>query len=95
MHSGRTLWDETALHYQRGVDWVRSTRRQWDSLKGQIDPERHAAVAKKLTIQERDAIWWKDACLTYFQTFSKRALPASVEKPAKTLSEYKAKSLSW
>ena len=95
MHSGRTLWDETALHYQRGVDWVRSTRRQWDSLKGKIDPERHAAVAKKLTIQERDAIWWKDACLTYFQTFSKRALPVGVEKPAKSLEEYKAKSLSW
>ena len=42
-------------------------------------------VAKKLAIQERDAIWWRDACLLYFQTFSKRPLPAGVEKPAKTL----------
>jgi alpha-glucuronidase len=95
MHSGRTLWAEIALHYQRGVDWVRSTRRQWDALSDKIDPERHAAVAKKLTIQERDAIWWKDACLTYFQTFSKRPLPVGVEKPAKSLEAYKAKSLSW
>jgi alpha-glucuronidase len=93
MRSGRTLWDELALHYQRGVDWVRATRKQWDSLSGVIDPERHAAVARKLEIQERDAVAWRDACLLYFQTFSKRPLPDGVEKPQKTLEEYKAKSI--
>jgi alpha-glucuronidase len=91
MRSSRTLWNELALHYQRGVDWVRHTRREWDALNGIIDPERHEAVTKKLSIQERDAIVWRDACLLYFQTFSKRPLPAGVEKPAKSLKEYKAK----
>ena len=95
MRSGRILWDELALHYQRGVDWVTATRKEWDALAGVIDPERHAEVAKKLAIQERDAIWWRDAVLLYFQTFSKRPLPAGVEKPAKTLEDYKAKSLAW
>jgi len=95
MKSGRILWDELALHYQRGVDWTRSARKRWDALAGVIDSERHADVAKKLAIQERDAIWWRDACLLYFQTFSKRPLPEGVEKPRKTLEEYKAKSLSW
>ncbi len=95
MKSGRTLWNEMALHYQRGVDWVRETRKRWDSLKKEIDSERHDAIAKKLAIQERDAVWWRDACLLYFQTFSKKPLPAGVEKPAHTLEEYKAKSLSW
>ncbi len=95
VRSGRTLWDEMTLHYQHGVTWVRSTRKDWDALSDKIDPDRHAAVAKKLTIQERDAIWWKDACLTNFQTFSERSLPAGVEKPAKTLAEYQAKSLQW
>jgi alpha-glucuronidase len=93
MASGQTLWAEIALHYQRGVDWVRATRREWKTLKASIDSERYEAVAQKLEIQERDAIWWKDACLTYFQTFSQRPLPAGVEKPAKSLEEYKAKSL--
>jgi alpha-glucuronidase len=93
MRSGRTLWDELALHYQRGVDWVRSSRKAWDSLKGAVDDERHQAVARKLAIQERDAVAWRDACLLYFQTFSQRPLPAGVEKPLKTLEEYKAKSL--
>jgi alpha-glucuronidase len=93
LRSGRTLWDELALHYQRGVDWVRATRKQWEALKGTIDSERYEEVARKLSIQERDAIAWRDACLLYFQTFSKRPLPAGVEKAAKTLDEYKANSI--
>jgi alpha-glucuronidase len=95
MKSGRIFWDELALHYQRGVNWVRTARKDWDSLAGVIDTERHEAVARKLAIQERDAVHWRDACLLYFQTFSKRPLPAGVEKPQKTLDEYKAKSLAW
>ena len=95
MRSGKTLWDELALHYERGVDWVRLTRKQWDKLSNEIDPERHAEVARKLAIQERDAIWWRDACLLYFQGFAKQPLPAGVSKPAFTLEQYKTKSLSW
>jgi alpha-glucuronidase len=93
LRSGRTLWDELALHYQRGVDWVRSARRQWDALAGAIDAERHTDVAKKLAIQERDAAWWKDSVLLYFQTFSHRPLPAGVERPEKTLEEFMSKNL--
>jgi alpha-glucuronidase len=95
MRSGRTLWDEMGLRYQRGVDWVRGAAKEWASLSGMIDPQRHSAVAAKLAIQERDAIHWRDACLLYFQTFSKRPLPKGVEKPQKTLEQCKAKSLDW
>lgn len=95
MKSGRTLWDELALHYQDGVSWTRATRATWAALNNAIDPERHAAIAQKLAIQERDAVWWRDACLLYFQTFAKRPLPSGVEPPAKTLDEYKAKALEW
>ena len=95
MKSGRTLWDELALHYQSGVDWVRSTRAAWATLSQAIDAERYAAISEKLGIQERDAVWWRDACLLYFQTFSQRPLPAGVEPPAKTLADYKAKALDW
>ncbi len=95
MRSGRTLWDELALHYQRGVDWVRTTKATWAELGAMIDPETHAAITKKLAIQERDAIWWRDSCLLYFQTFAKRPLPPGVERPAKPLADYKAKALDW
>ncbi len=91
MKSGRMLWDELALRYQRGVDWTRAARNRWAELV--IDPERHAAISRKLEIQERDAVVWRDACLLYFQTFSKRPLPAGVEKPQKTLEFHKSRSL--
>ncbi len=90
MRTGRKLWDELSLRYQRGVDWTRSARKQWDSLAGKIDSERHSAVAAKLAIQEKDAIRWRDACLLYFQTFSKLPFPASVDKPTHTLEEVMA-----
>ena len=89
MRSGKTLWTELALHYQSGVDWARKARKDWAALKGSIDHERHAAVARKLAIQERDAIWWKDASLSYFQSLSKLPPPRGVEKPQRTLEEYK------
>ena len=95
LRTGRTLWNELAFRYQSGVDWTRETRAAWATLSGAIDPERHAAIAQKLAIQERDAVWWRDACLLYFQTFAKRPLPSGVEQPAKTLEEYKAKALEW
>ena len=93
VRSGRTLWDELALRYQRGVNWVRWADASWASLAGAVDAERHDAVAKRLALQERDAAWWRDACLLYFQTFSKRQLPPGVERPRMTLEEFKAKSL--
>jgi alpha-glucuronidase len=93
MRSGRTLWDELGLRYQRGVDWVRSARRRWDALNRTIDPGRHADVTRRLAIQEHDAVWWKDAVLLYFQTFSHRPLPEGVERPGKTLGEYRSTSL--
>ena len=89
MRSGRSLWDEMAFRYQRGVNWTRNTRKAWNALSGVIDPERHAAVAQRLAIQERDAVWWKDASLTYFQTFSKLPLPRGVQQPERSLEEYK------
>jgi alpha-glucuronidase len=95
MHSGRTMWDELALHYQSGVEGVRDARKKWESLSTVIDSERHGAVASKFAIQERDAIWWRDAVLLYFQSFSKLPLPKGVEPPAHSLDVYMEKSLNW
>jgi alpha-glucuronidase len=89
MRSGNTLWNELALRYQKGVDEVRAARKKWKELSGLIDSERYEAVAKKLAIQERDAVWWKDASLSYFGMLSRMDLPPGVEKPQRTLEEYK------
>jgi alpha-glucuronidase len=87
LRCGRTLWHELSLRYQRGVDWTREANRTWASLAGKIDSESHAAVAEKLAIQQADAIWWRDACLLYFQTLSKLPIPPGVDKPTHKLEE--------
>lgn len=88
MPSGRTLWDELCLSYQQGVDSVQWMQSKWKSLDGKIDPAIHAHVESLLKIQYNEAKWWRDACLLYFQQFSKKPLPKGVEKPAKTLEYY-------
>ena len=88
MKSGKTLWDEMALHYQKGVDDVRKMQSLWDSLNGYIDMERFAYVKSLLEIQEKEAVWWRNSCLLYFQTFSNMPLPEGVEKSDKSLEYY-------
>jgi alpha-glucuronidase len=95
MHSGRTLWDELCLRYQLGVDTVRQWRTAWPTLKEVIDQERFEHVAALLEIQEDHAVWWRDACLQYFRSFSERPLPSGVEPPAKTLADYQAIELRY
>jgi len=90
MRSGRTVWDELALHSQAGVDTVRSMQRQWDSLRGRVDDERFNQTREFLAIQEREAEWWRNAVLEYFQTFSHLPLPPGVEPPAHPLNYYMA-----
>jgi alpha-glucuronidase len=90
MKSGRTLWDELCFRYYSGVDSVRSMRKIWDSLEGRVDAERFADVKERLRLQERDAGWWRDACVLYFQTFSKRPIPEGLESPSVTLERLKA-----
>lgn len=88
MHSGRTLWDELCYKYNSGVDSVRSFIKQWNSLKKYLDEDRFKQVDQLLNIQLKDAIWWRNACLLYFQTFSKMPIPVQYEKPDKTLEYY-------
>lgn len=88
IHTGRTLWDQLCYQYQVGVDSVRWMKRCWERLRPDIDEERWAAVKMKLDIQEHDAVWWRNACLLYFQTFSRTPMPAFVEHPDHTLEYY-------
>ena len=87
MLSGRTLWDELCYTYQEGVDTVRSFQKTWDRMAPFIDRQRFEEIQAKLKIQTRDAVWWKDACLLYFQTFSRQAIPYELERPVHDLRE--------
>ena len=90
MPTGRTLWNEMALHYQRGVDYVQDMRQTWATLAPYVDSERYDQVKSFLEIQEQEAQWWRDATLSYFQSVSRRPLPAGVAAPAHSLADYQA-----
>jgi len=89
LKSGQTLWDELCLHYQHGGDVVAGWQARWAGLRGLIDDERFTHVQALLARQEREARWWRDACLAYFQTFSHRPLPAGVGAPEHSLEYYR------
>jgi alpha-glucuronidase len=89
MNSGRTLWDEMCLRYQAGVTEAEAYGAYWETLKGRIDDEQFGHVSQLLKIQAREARWWKDACLLYFQSFSHRPFPQGVEEPEHDLDYYR------
>jgi alpha-glucuronidase len=90
MKSGRNLWDELCYQYYTGAERVKQMQTDWNALKPLVDKQRFEQVRQLLDIQHQEAIWWRNACLLYFQTFSKMPIPAQFEKPDKTLEYYKS-----
>lgn len=90
--SGNTLWNELVTRYYIGAATVDSMVEQWAALSGQIDPELHRQVSMSLAIQQKEAAFWRDACVLYFQTFSQRPIPKPFKAPVKPLSYYKGLS---
>ena len=78
LSTGRTIWDEICLHYDTGVAQVEEFQRIWKGLQPYVAPALFEEVSRKLDIQHNDAKWWRDACVGYFQTLSKRPLPGDV-----------------
>ena len=87
MKSGRTFWDELCHQYDEGVHEARRFLTVWDAMQPYVDAQRFSEVQRKLRIQARDAEWWRDACLLYFQTFSHRLIPQDMEHPVHNLEE--------
>jgi alpha-glucuronidase len=88
--SGRTLWDELVMHYSRGVDYVRAMRKTWATLAPYVDAERFAETTAFLAIQEKEARWWRDASLGYFQSLSGRPFPRGYAPPERALQDYES-----
>lgn len=87
MQSGRNLWDEICYHYDTGLNQVREFQKVWDKVQPYVDAERFFAVQSKLRTQCRNAQLWKDACLLYFQQYSRKPIPYEIERPVYNLSE--------
>ena len=90
VESGNTLWEELCYHYYNGVESVKKMQTTWNSLEDKIDKEVFNHVKMLLTRQEKEAVWWRNACVLYFQTFSKQPITEGLEMPDKSLEYYES-----
>lgn len=90
LKNGQTLWNGMALKYQEGVDEVATMQTTWNEMGNYVDETRFREVQMLLNIQNKEAKWWRDACLLYFQQFSGKELPKGVEKPTQTLEYFQS-----
>lgn len=93
--SGETLWDGMVQRYDRGVAYVAGMRATWEGLRPMIDAERFAQTQTFLSIQQKEAQWWRDASIAYFQSIAKRPLPAGAAPPPETLEAYKMRKFPY
>lgn len=90
MRSGRSLWNELVYRYYTGVDSAKNMGSVWNTMQGKIDPERFTGVQQRLRVQLAEATVWRDACVKYFQSFSRMPVDAALPKPEHRLPYYKA-----
>jgi alpha-glucuronidase len=90
MRSGRTLWDDLVLSYDRGIAEVSEMAGTWMSVRPFVDEQRWQEVASDLQREKVEAKWWRDASIAYFQSKSRLPLPPGTQAPAHPLSYYES-----
>jgi alpha-glucuronidase len=88
LKSGEILWNEIVKHYYLGAEQVKKMQESWDTLEGKVDSEWHRSVKQLLAVQYDEAVWWRNSCVLYFQSFSNMPIPESLPKPAHNLEYY-------
>ncbi len=89
---GDTLWERLTAEYAWAEIGLQARMRGWEDLRGQIDAERHAAVAADMARELKDARWWRDASLAYWQSVNGLPLPAGARPIPESLEAYKART---
>ena len=89
MRSGRSLWNELVHQYYTGADSVKQMGPVWNKMQAKIDFDRFILVQQYLAVQLTEVLTWRDACVLYFQTFSKMPIGSQYIKPEHPLSYYK------
>lgn len=87
MRNGLTLWDNLCYIYNHGVDEARHFATVWEVMRPYVDATRYERQKARFDRQAKDAVWWRDACLLYFQQFSGLPLPADCPPPVHKLKD--------
>ncbi len=89
LKSGNTFWHDFVKSFYDGAEQVKDLQTEWQSVKAFVPKETFENVEARLKTQYKEAIWWRDACVLYFQKFSKMPIPAPYKAPERTLEEVK------
>lgn len=81
MSNGLSLWDNLCYSYDRGVRQAREFVDTWMAVKPYVNEDVYQRQLTRFQRQAKDAQWWRDACLLYFQTFANRPLPPDCPAP--------------
>lgn len=87
MKNGKNLWQNLCGEYDKGVKKAEGFVKVWKKMKPYVAAEIYDEQLAKFERQAKDAWWWRDACLLYFQTFSQMKLPKSSPKPRHNLDD--------
>ena len=93
--NGETLWNELVRYYYRGVDGVSDMQQRWQQIKPYIDANQFRQVEMALSIQLKEAKWWRDASVLYFQSIAKRPVPEGLADPEGNLKEYQSRKFPY
>ena len=84
MRDGRTLWESLNAHYNRGVEATEGYLDTWQRMRpyveeadhdsGQASGSRWSRVNELLKTQVENAREWRDVCLRYFHSFTRRPI---------------------
>ena len=101
--NGLSLWNNLCYKYDEGVRQAHELVALWEqAMEGMgntnsaetADPKTSLSSAQSLNLQlallrrqAQDAQWWRDACLLYFQQFSRLPFPSDSPEPQHTLQQ--------
>lgn len=84
MRDGRTLWESLNAHYNRGVEATEGYLDTWQRVRpyveeadhdsGQASGSRWSRINELLKTQVENAREWRDVCLKYFHSFTRRPI---------------------
>ena len=87
MSNGLSLWDNLCYSYDRGVRQAHDFVTTWMAVKPYVKEDIYQRQLTRFQRQAKDAQWWRDACLLYFQTFANRPLPPDCPAPVHKLDD--------
>ena len=89
MPTGDTFWEHLCGQFESGAKTAATYPGIWESVKIYVDPERYDLVLGRLKLQAREAVWWKDACILFYQSVNHLDLPKGITPPIYDLAKLK------